>query len=52
MRATRSVQFILLDMITLLIVGKNTNYEARHYAVFSIPVTSFLGPNILLSTLF
>jgi hypothetical protein len=35
-------------MSIVIIFGKDTNYEALHYAITS----SLLGPNIFLSTLF
>jgi hypothetical protein len=38
----------LLDLIFLIILCSNINYEASHYTVTS----SLLSPNILLSTLF
>jgi hypothetical protein len=34
-RVTCPVHLILLDLIILIILGKNTNYEAPHCAAFS-----------------
>jgi hypothetical protein len=41
-----------LDVIFLIIYGKNINCEVSHYAVFSSLLSVLTGPNILLSILF
>jgi hypothetical protein len=49
MRATRPTILILLDLVTLTILAKITNYEAPHYAIFS---SLSLGPCLIIATLF
>jgi hypothetical protein len=51
MRATCAARLILIDLITLTILVKNTNYEALHCVILSA-TRALLGPAILLDTLF
>jgi hypothetical protein len=49
LRATCPVHDTLLDLITLILYGASTNYEAPHYAILSNLLLH--NPNILPSAL-